>query len=92
MKTEKSKQSIFNLPRNIWAVSLTSFFMDISSEMVINIIPLFLANVLGVRVSLNFFPAGYPINYAPVNGWQLWVTAYPPFPNPSFILPIPGKP
>jgi hypothetical protein len=49
LKKEKTKQSIFNLPRNIWAVSLTSFFMDISSEMVINIIPLFLANVLGVR-------------------------------------------
>ena len=36
------------LPRNVWAVSLTSFFMDISSEMVINILPLFLYNVLGV--------------------------------------------
>jgi MFS family permease len=36
------------LPRNIWAVSLTSFFMDISSEMVINLLPLFLSNVLGV--------------------------------------------
>ncbi len=35
------------LPRNVWAVSLTSFFMDISSEMVLNLIPLFLANVLG---------------------------------------------
>ncbi|MFN3346684.1 MAG: MFS transporter [Candidatus Bipolaricaulaceae bacterium] len=35
------------LPRNIWAVSLTSFLMDISSEMVLNLIPLFLANVLG---------------------------------------------
>ena len=35
------------LPRNVWAVSLTSFFMDISSEMVINVLPLFLANVLG---------------------------------------------
>jgi MFS family permease len=33
-------------------VSLTSFFMDISSEMVINILPLFLANVLGVRTSV----------------------------------------
>lgn len=35
------------LPQNIWAVSLTSFLMDISSEMVLNLIPLFLANVLG---------------------------------------------
>ncbi len=40
------------LPRNVWAVSLTSFFMDISSEMVINILPLFLANVLGVQTSI----------------------------------------
>jgi MFS family permease len=36
-----------SLPRNVWAVSLTSFFMDISSEMVVNILPLFLSNVLG---------------------------------------------
>ncbi len=40
------------LPRNIWAVSLTSFFMDISSEMVINILPLFLSNVLGAGTSV----------------------------------------
>jgi len=40
------------LPRNVWAVSLTSFFMDISSEMVINVLPLFLANVLGVKTAV----------------------------------------
>ena len=40
------------LPRNVWAVSLTSFFMDISSEMVINLLPLFLSNVLGVGTSV----------------------------------------
>ncbi len=40
------------LPRNILAVSLTSFFMDISSEMVINILPLFLSSVLGVRTAV----------------------------------------
>ena len=40
------------LPRNVWAVSLTSFFMDISSEMVINILPLFLSNVLGVGMNV----------------------------------------
>jgi len=44
--------SIRNLPRNVWAVSLTSFFMDVSSEMVINILPMFLFNVLGVRMSV----------------------------------------
>ena len=40
------------LPRNVWAVSFTSFFMDISSEMVLNILPLFLANVLGVKTDI----------------------------------------
>jgi len=45
-------QQIKNLPRNVWAVSLTSFFMDISSEMVINILPLFLSNVLGVKTNI----------------------------------------
>jgi len=44
--------SITQLPRNVWAVSLTSFFMDVSSEMVINILPLFLANVLGIQTSI----------------------------------------
>lgn len=46
------KVEIRQLPRNVWAVGLTSFFMDISSEMVINILPLFLANVLGVQTSI----------------------------------------
>src|SRR5512143_3570122 len=46
------KNAIARLPRNVWAVRLTSFFMDISSEMVINILPLFLANVLGVQTSI----------------------------------------
>lgn len=43
---------IKQLPRNVWAVGLTSFFMDISSEMVIYILPLFLANVLGVKTNI----------------------------------------
>ena len=44
--------SFRDLPRNVWAVSLTSFFMDISSEMVINLLPLFLANSLGIKTNL----------------------------------------
>ena len=46
------KGAIKKLPRNVWAVGFTSFFMDISSEMVINILPLFLANVLGVQTNI----------------------------------------
>jgi MFS family permease len=41
-----------DLPRNLWAVSLTSFFMDISSEMVINVLPIFLSSVLGVKTNV----------------------------------------
>jgi MFS family permease len=46
------RASIRSLPRNVWAVSLTSFFMDISSEMVINLLPLFLSSVLGVKTNV----------------------------------------
>ena len=48
----EKKNKIQDLPRNVWAVSFTSFFMDISSEMVINILPLFLSNVLGVKTNV----------------------------------------
>ncbi|MCU0507708.1 MAG: MFS transporter [Anaerolineae bacterium] len=44
--------SIRSLPRNVWAVSITSFLMDISSEMVINLLPLFLAGVLGASTAV----------------------------------------
>jgi NNP family nitrate/nitrite transporter-like MFS transporter len=40
------------LPRNVWVVTFTSFLTDVSSEMVLNLVPLFLANVLGVRTGL----------------------------------------
>ena len=42
---ESSK--VRDLPRNVWAVSLTSFFNDISSEMVLNLLPLFLSTCSG---------------------------------------------
>ncbi len=40
------------LHRNIWVTTITSFLTDISSEMLINLLPLFLANVLGVRTAV----------------------------------------
>ncbi len=51
-KKQKEESAIRGLPRNVWAVSLTSFFMDISSEMVINVLPLFLAEVLGMKTAI----------------------------------------
>ena len=50
--TSSQNVSIKKLPRNVWAVGITSFFMDISSEMVLNILPLFLSNVLGVQTGI----------------------------------------
>ncbi|MCS6993292.1 MAG: MFS transporter [Anaerolineales bacterium] len=41
-----------SLPRNVWVLSATSFLTDISTEMLTNLLPLFLANVLGVRTSI----------------------------------------
>ncbi len=52
MEKKQNKLSWRKLPRNVWAVSLTSFFMDISSEMVVNLLPLFLSNVLGVGTGI----------------------------------------
>ncbi len=53
MKTEeKESKSWRGLPRNIWAVSITSFLTDVSSEMVINLLPLYLFTVLGVSTAV----------------------------------------
>jgi MFS family permease len=40
------------LHHNVWAVTLTSFLTDISSEMLFNLLPIFLFSVLGVRTNL----------------------------------------
>jgi MFS family permease len=47
-----NKTSIQRLPRNVWVVTATSFLTDVSSEMLVNLIPFFLANVLGVRTAV----------------------------------------
>jgi MFS family permease len=49
---QSDKAGLRSLPRNVWIVTLTSFLTDISSEMVLNLLPLFLANVLGVQTSV----------------------------------------
>ena len=40
------KTGLSSLPLNVWIVTATSFLTDISSEMIANLVPLFLANVL----------------------------------------------
>ncbi len=42
----------FGFGRNVFVAGLVSFFMDVSSEMIYPLVPLFLANVLGVNKSV----------------------------------------
>jgi MFS family permease len=51
-KTQSSTVHWRTLPRNVWAVTLTSFLTDLSSEMLATLLPLFLANVLGARTNV----------------------------------------
>jgi MFS family permease len=46
------RSTLKRLHPNVWILSLTSFLTDVSSEMILNLIPLFLLNVLGVRTSV----------------------------------------
>jgi MFS family permease len=50
--SNKPGASLRRLHPNIWVVTATSFLTDISSEMIVYLIPLFLANVLGVRTAV----------------------------------------
>jgi len=46
------RKELRRLPRNVWVMSATSLLNDISSEMILNLIPFFLANILGVRTAV----------------------------------------
>ena len=50
--SSKFRSRLKRLHPNVWILSLTSFLTDVSSEMILNLIPLFLFNVLGVRTSI----------------------------------------
>ncbi len=52
MPATTERAGVRSLPRNVWVVTFTSFLTDISSEMVFNLLPLFLASTLGVRTSV----------------------------------------
>ena len=46
------QKNLRRLPRNVWVMSATSLLNDISSEMLLNLIPFFLANILGMRTAV----------------------------------------
>ncbi len=49
---EKRQSALRRIPRNVWAATFTSLLNDISSDMILNLVPLFLANVLGVSTAV----------------------------------------
>jgi len=48
----KKEKTYFGFTKNVFFTGLVSFFMDVSSEMIYPLVPLFLANVLGVNKSM----------------------------------------
>ncbi len=48
----KGNRKFFGFGQNVFIAGLVSFFMDVSSEMIYPLVPLFLANVLGVNKSV----------------------------------------
>jgi len=53
MQKERSQEkTIFGLGRNVFFAGLVSLFMDVSSEMIYPLVPLYLADVLGANKSL----------------------------------------
>jgi MFS family permease len=52
MSSQPSTNPLKRLHPNIWFLTIGSFLTDVSSEMLTNLIPLFLYNVLGVQTSI----------------------------------------
>lgn len=52
MSSKSTSSPTFRLHPNIWYLTIGSFLTDVSSEMLTNLIPLFLYNVLGVQTSI----------------------------------------
>lgn len=48
----EAKKTGLNLPINVWILTLPSFLTDVFSEMLVNLIPLFLIGVLGVQTAI----------------------------------------
>jgi MFS family permease len=53
MNEQPTKEARWSLlPRNVWVVTVTSFLTDVSSEMLISLVPQFLNEILGATTSV----------------------------------------
>ncbi len=70
---ERPERKILGFSRNVFFLALVSLLQDVSGEMIFTIMPLFLANVLGVKVSIIGLIEGVADTTAtlskPVGGW-----------------------
>ncbi len=48
--SSSSRQTLQAIPRSVWALGFVSMFMDISSEMIHALLPLYMVTVLGTSV------------------------------------------
>jgi MFS family permease len=48
----EARSALAKLPRDIWALGFVSLFMDISSEMIHGLLPVFLTSVLGASIEM----------------------------------------
>lgn len=55
--------------RNLWVVSATSFLTDVSSQLILNVLPLFLAHVLGARTATIGLIEGVAASLSSVVRW-----------------------
>lgn len=49
-KKDSATASLRAIPRSVWALGFVGLFMDMSSELIHSLLPLFLVTVLGVSV------------------------------------------
>lgn len=52
MENHLNNKRILGLPRNVFTLGWVSFFMDVSSEMIYPLLPLFLTNILGANKAM----------------------------------------
>ncbi|MDZ4384714.1 MAG: MFS transporter [Nitrospirota bacterium] len=52
MDNHLNQKRILGLPRNVFTLGWVSFFMDVSSEMIYPLLPLFLTNILGANKAM----------------------------------------
>lgn len=52
MSNVRAERRFFGFGKNVFIAGLVSFFMDVSSEMIYPLVPLFLSNVLGINKSV----------------------------------------